>query len=126
MNRYTDFDLSMRLNPLTGDFIILKDAPAIRESIAHILKSTAFDFYNQPTVSSIDEYVFENLNQITIAELKESVKFNIKKYEKRVTLNSVDVTSGTQGSQTVIIYIKYTIIDTNIVDDYSYVVKRKV
>lgn len=124
-NRYTDIDLSLRIEPLTGDFRRFTNGLAIKESIIRILLSSSFDIYNEPKISSIQDYQFENLSNVMLANIQESIHFNIKKYEKRVIVMDVDV-SGDNSKQAVYIYIKYKIRELDIVEDFTYVVKRKI
>ena len=101
---YSDFDINLSINPISGDIGRITNEAAIRRSILNLIQT---DFYERPFKpdigSNIRKLLFEPLMPITIELLQKSISDVINNYEPRANLidvictpyednNAVDVT----------------------------------
>lgn len=73
MSLYTDFDMSFNLSP-TGDIGGLTDEGCIRQIIRNSVQMNSYDIpFNKWYAANIKNYLFENPNKISEAEIKNSI-----------------------------------------------------
>jgi len=91
-NDYSDLDLRFRLNPNTKDFVLKKDAEAVKQSVINILLTkTGERPFNPYLGGNLYAYLFENFDNITKAAVKDTIINSLANHEPRVRVLSVDV-----------------------------------
>lgn len=95
---YSDLDLTLTPNPLTGDLTPLTNVSAIRRSIVNLVNMDAFDIpFDFGAGSSVKKLLFEPANELTGAALNTRIEFLISKYESRAALQSVNTQISSDG-----------------------------
>jgi len=106
---YSDFDLTFRANPVTGDVSIKKDVEAVKQSVLNILLTNRGEKPFEPAFGSgIRAYLFENFDDVTAALIEEDIIFSLSNYEPRITIDNISVT-GTADLNAVDITLEFTI-----------------
>ena len=106
--------------PFSGEAVfnstyLTKDA--IKNNIINYFLTNKGERYMNPNFgSNIRKLLFENVNQDTLDNIEAIVASDIGKYFSRVTLSKLEVTSA-PDTNTVRLYIRYSISDTNIEDE---------
>jgi len=89
---YSDLDFAFRRNPLTDDASIKRDIEAVKQSVLNILLTNRGERPFLPSFgSNIRGYLFENVDSVMIALIKEDIEFSLANYEPRVRVISLDV-----------------------------------
>ena len=87
---FKDISMSFQSNPLNNDLIGLKNENAIARSVKKIVFTVPGEkFFNENFGSKISAILFENVNDITAAEIEDQITISIENYEPRVKLLSV-------------------------------------
>ena len=87
---FKDISMSFQSNPLNNDLIGLKNENAIARSVKNIVFTVPGEkFFNENFGSKISAILFENVNDITAAEIEDQITISIENYEPRVKLLSV-------------------------------------
>lgn len=87
-----DFNLSMEKNPLTGDIMTLNRYMAIRRAVVNIIKTNFYErFYKPDLGTDLYKKLFESHTVVLEAQIKESIKDAISKYEPRVSVKYIDL-----------------------------------
>ena len=87
---FKDISMSFQANPLNNDLIGLKNANAIARSVKNIVFTVPGEkFFNENFGSDISESLFENINDISAAQIEDQIRLSIENYEPRVELLSV-------------------------------------
>ena len=91
-NDYSDLDFRFRLNPNTKDFVLKKDAEAVKQSVINILLTQRGERPFNPILGgNLYSYLFENFDGITKAAVKKTIVNTLANHEPRVRVISVDV-----------------------------------
>ena len=89
---YKDLDFSFKQNPNTNDVGIKKDNAAVIQSCLNILRTNhgerPFD-YNFG--ANLRAYLFENMTNITAANMSTNIKTALKNYEPRIDVLNVNI-----------------------------------
>lgn len=110
---YLDFDLGFGRNPITNDLNKRINANAIKQSVKNLVLTHFYEVPFHPEVGSqIFHALFENFSPMTKLTAERAISDVINNFEPRVTLNSVIVDDNPE-SNSLVISIKYTIINTN-------------
>lgn len=110
---YLDFDLGFGRNPITNDLNKRINANAIKQSVKNLVLTHFYEVPFHPEVGSqIFHALFENFSPMTKLTAERAISDVINNFEPRVTLNSVTVDDKPE-SNSLVISIKYTIINTN-------------
>ena len=111
---FKDISMSFQANPLNNDLIGLKNENAIARSIKNIVFTVPGEkFFNETFGSDISEVLFENINDISAAQIEDQIRLSIENYEPRVELIDVQAIPNFDNNQFDAI-ITYEIIGTNI------------
>lgn len=95
---YSDLDLTLTPNPLTGDLTPLVNVAAIRRSVVNLVMMDSYDIPFDPGAgSNIKRLLFEPGNELTAAALNTRIEFIINKYETRAVLQSVNTQISSDG-----------------------------
>jgi len=88
---FKDISMSFQSNPLNRDLIGLKNENAISRSIRNIVFTLPGEkFFDENFGSNVTRSIFENIDDISAAIIKDEITTSIENYEPRVTLVSVD------------------------------------
>lgn len=125
---YSDFDVELRRNALTGDVIRKKNLEDIRQSLGLLLRTRYYDKPWKPYIGSyLPTLLFDQDDEYTKQIVKDQITNIVEKYEPRVTLNSIDIDHATVEDEfhgKITIRINYTINVLNVNDTYVYTVNR--
>ena len=89
---FKDISLSLKVNPLNSDLIVIKNENAIARSIRNlILTDNGEKFFNPNLGSGISNLLFEPITRLTASSIQSKIETTIRNYEPRVKLNRVDV-----------------------------------
>jgi len=89
---FKDISLSLQVNPLNYDLIVIKNETAIARSIRNLVFTLPGEkFFNQTLGSNISQSLFESLDDVSAAAIQDEISNTIRNYEPRVDLISVDV-----------------------------------
>jgi hypothetical protein len=95
---YSDLDLALTRNPITGDCAAVSNESAVRRCILRVVKMRRFDVPFEPDKSAfIDEFLFDPVNVATAAAIQDRLSFALRKMESRASYK-VDVTAGSSTS----------------------------
>ena len=87
---FKDVSMSFKSNPLTNDLIALKNENAIARSVKNIVFTLPGEkFFDEDFGSRISASLFENIDDISAAEIVDEIKQSLTNYEPRV--NVLDV-----------------------------------
>ena len=89
---FKDISMSFEVNPITTDLIGVKNDTAIARSIRNLVFTTPGErFFNPNLGSGVSKLLFDNIDDITAAVIRDEIEETIIKYEPRVKLNDIRV-----------------------------------
>ena len=121
---YKDLDFTFKQNPNTNDVGIKKDNDAVIQSCLNILRTNhgerPFD-YNFG--ANLRAYLFENMTNITAANIGTSVNLALENYEPRIQVLNTNVQTRGEDNE---VYITVTgkVKSTNEVVDITTTIER--
>ena len=87
---FKDISMTFQANPLNDDLIALKNENAIARSIRNIVFTLPGEkFFDEDFGSRISASLFENIDEISAAEIVDEIRQSIVNYEPRVDLLDV-------------------------------------
>jgi phage baseplate assembly protein W len=87
---FKDISMTFQVNPLNSDLIGLKNENAIARSVRNIVFTLPGEkFFDEDFGSRISASLFENIDEISAAEIVDEIKQSLVNYEPRV--NVLDV-----------------------------------
>ena len=90
---YSDFDNAFLPHPLTGQITRRKNVDAVKMALRNLIFTNKYERLRNPNFgSSIQKYLFENINRSTAIEIENDIKYLIENYEPRVRLIQVKAT----------------------------------
>ena len=97
---FKDLSMSFKFNPLSGDLITLKNENAIARAVRNIVLTTPGEKLFDPDFgSSVNEILFENVDEITAVSIQDEIRNCLNNYEPRVDLVNVDVNPNFDENQ---------------------------
>ena len=119
---YKDLPLDFTPHPVTGDVRPITNEVAIRRSLTNLINTTKgsrpfFPEYG----SSVKEYLFSVNSPFTLYELKDSLKQDIERHEKRISLTNIKVDYSDDGFD---IKLEYVIRNASGISSLQTTVKR--
>ena len=121
---YKDLDFSFKQNPNTNDVGIKKDNAAVIQSCLNILRTNhgerPFD-YNFG--ANLRAYLFENMNQITAANMATNIQVALDNYEPRIEVLNVNVQAAAAEND-VFITVTGMVKSSNQIVDISTTIER--
>ena len=121
---YKDLDFSFKQNPNTNDVGIKKDNAAVIQSCLNILRTNhgerPFD-YNFG--ANLRAYLFENMNQITAANMATNIQVALDNYEPRIAVLNVNVQAAAAEND-VFITVTGMVKSSNQIVDISTTIER--
>jgi len=87
---FKDISLSFKANPITNDVIGVRNDIAISRSIRNLVLTTPGErFFNPDLGSRVSQSLFENIDEISAATIRDEIEETIIRYEPRVKLQDV-------------------------------------
>ena len=87
---FKDISLSFKVNPITNDVIGVKNDIVISRSIRNLVLTTPGErFFNPDLGSRVSQSLFENVDEISAASIRDEIEETIIRYEPRVKLQDV-------------------------------------
>ena len=84
--------MSFEVNPITDDIIGVKNDTAIARSIRNLVLTTPGErFFNENLGSSVSEVLFDTIDDISAATIRDEIEQTIIRFEPRVKLEDVKV-----------------------------------
>ena len=97
---FLDLSASFQNNPLSNDLITLKNENAIARSVRNLILTTQGERPFQPVLgSNVNNLLFENMDKLTAAALKDEIKNTIENYEPRVELEEIIVDPNFENNE---------------------------
>ncbi len=88
---FKDININFKKHPVTGDLVVSKDASAIKQAIVNLLLTNKGERpFNPDYGSNIRSYLFEPLDYGTAAQIEESIKSTLDKFEPRIELRDIE------------------------------------
>ena len=89
---FKDISMSFEVNPITDDIIGVKNDTAIARSIRNLVLTTPGErFFNENLGSSVSEVLFDTIDDISAATIRDEIEQTIIRFEPRVKLEDVKV-----------------------------------
>ena len=90
---FKDVSMTFQVNPLTKDFIQLKNESAIARAVRNLILTARGERFFDPIYGSeVKKLLFENVDVETAITLREEIRLVIENYEPRVNTLDVNVT----------------------------------
>ena len=97
---FKDISMSFQANPLNNDLIGLKNENAIARSVKNIVFTVPGEkFFNENFGSEITASLFENINEVSAAEIEDQIRESIENFEPRVNLINVEAIPNFDNNQ---------------------------
>ena len=82
---FKDININFKKHPVTGDLVVSKDASAIKQAIVNLLLTNKGERpFNPKYGSNIRSYLFEPLDYGTAAQIEQSIRSTLAKFEPRI------------------------------------------
>ena len=121
---YKDVDFTFKQNPNTNDVGIKKDNASISQSVLNILRTNhgerPFNFFFGANLRS---YLFENMTQITAANMSTSINLALKNYEPRIEVLNTNIQAQPDSNE-VTITVTGRVKSSNEILDISTTIER--
>ena len=89
---FKDISMSFEVNPITDDIIGVKNDTAIARSIRNLVLTTPGErFFNPDLGSSVNEVLFDVIDDISGSAIRDEIEQTIIRFEPRVRLEDVKV-----------------------------------
>ena len=89
---FKDISMSFEVNPINSDLIGVKNDTAIARSIRNLVLTTPGErFFNENLGSSVSEVLFDTIDDISAATIRDEIEQTIIRFEPRVELQDVTV-----------------------------------
>ena len=89
---FKDISMSLEVNPINADIIGVKNDTAIARSIRNLVLTTPGErFFNPDLGSSVNEVLFDVLDDISGSAIRDEIEQTIIRFEPRVKLTDVIV-----------------------------------
>ena len=96
---FKDISMSFEVNPINSDIIGVKNDTAIARSIRNLVRTnTGERFFNPNLGSRVNRILFDNLDDISAAALRQEIEETIDNHEPRVKLKNVKVKPDYEGN----------------------------
>ena len=87
---FKDISMTFQSNPLNNDLIGLKNENAIARSVRNIVFTLPGEkFFDEDFGSRISQTLFENIDEISAAEIVDEIEQSLVNYEPRINLLNV-------------------------------------
>jgi hypothetical protein len=108
---FVDLDAAFTLNPISRDVAVKTDDAAIRGALRNLINTKHYERPFQPDLGcQLVNLLFENMDPLTLILAERVIGESISKYEPRISLTNVSISS--QEDNSVFISIEYLIKNT--------------
>ena len=89
---FKDLSMSFEVNPINDDLISVKNRTAIARSIRNLVLTVPGErFFNEDLGSGVSQLLFDTVDDISAAVIRDEVEQTIIRFEPRVELQDVTV-----------------------------------
>ena len=89
---FKDISMSFEVNPINSDLIGVKNDTAISRSIRNLVLTTPGErFFNEDLGSGVSQLLFDTVDDISAAVIRDEIEQTIIRFEPRVKLQDVTV-----------------------------------
>ena len=89
---FKDISMSFEVNPINADIIGVKNDTAIARSIRNLVLTTPGErFFNEDLGSGVSKVLFDTVDEISSAVIRDEIEETIIRFEPRVKLDDVKV-----------------------------------
>lgn len=121
---YRDLDFTFKQNPNTKDLGIKKNNAAVIQSCLNILRTNHGERpFNYKFGANLRAYMFENMNQITAANMSTSINTALKNYEPRIEVLNTNIQANADDNE-VFITVTGRVKSTNEIVDIATTIER--
>ena len=121
---YKDLDFTFKQNPNTNDVGIKKNNAAVIQSCLNIIKTNhgerPFDYHFG---ANLRAYLFENMDNITAANMSTSINTALRNYEPRLEVLNTNIQAKADSNE-VCITVTGRVVSTNEIIDISATIER--
>ena len=121
---YQDVDFTFKQKPNTNDIGIKKDNASISQSVLNILQTNhgerPFNYYFG---ANLRAYLFENMSNITAANMATSINTALKNYEPRIQVLNTNIQANADDNE-VFITVTGKVKSSNEVVDIATTIER--
>ena len=121
---YKDLDFTFKQNPNTNDVGIKKNNDAVIQSCLNIIKTNhgerPFDYHFG---ANLRAYLFENMDNITAANMSTSINTALRNYEPRLEVLNTNIQAKADSNE-VFITVTGRVVSTNEIIDISATIER--
>ena len=111
---FKDISLSFKVNPITNDVIGVNNDIAISRSIRNLVLTTPGErFFNPDLGSRVSQSLFENIDEISAASIRDEIEETIIRFEPRVKLEDVRVKPNYDNNE-FDVTVTYTIVGIDV------------
>lgn len=121
---YSDLDLLLVPNPVTGDINPIKDTEAIRKSVINLILTNFYERPFQPEIGcGVRSLLFEPADPITISDIEDAAKEVLDNFEPRVRVIDISATDDPDNNAYTMT-IQFQIISTEQVVEATTILER--
>ena len=121
---YKDLDFTFKQNPNTNDVGIKKDNASISQSVLNILSTNHGERpFNYFFGANLRAYLFENMSNITAANMSTSINLALKNYEPRIEVLNTNIQARADENE-VNITVTGRVRSTNEIIDVATTIER--
>jgi phage baseplate assembly protein W len=121
---YKDADFTFKENPNTNDVAIKKNNEAVKQSVLNILRTNHGERpFNYFFGANLRSYLFENMTNITAAQMATSVNNSLRNHEPRIEVLNTNIQARADENE-VLITVTGRVLSSNEVLDISTTIER--
>ena len=121
---YKDADFTFKENPNTNDVSIKKNNEAVKQSVLNILRTNHGERpFNYFFGANLRSYLFENITNITAAQMATSVNNSLRNHEPRIEVLNTNIQARANENE-VLITVTGRVLSSNEVLDISTTIER--
>ena len=121
---YKDLDFTFKQNPNTNDVGIKKNNNAVIQSCLNILRTNHGERpFQWEFGANLRAYLFENMTNITAANMSTNIKTALKNYEPRIDVLNVNIQAQASEND-VFITVTGKVVSTNEIVDIATTIER--
>ena len=121
---YKDLDFTFKQNPNTNDVSIKKNNEAVKQSVLNILRTNHGERpFNYNFGANLRAYLFENMTQITAAQMSTSINTALANWEPRLEVLNTNIQAKASEND-VMITVTGRVKSSNEILDVSTTIER--
>ena len=121
---YKDLDFTFKQNPNTNDVGIKRNNDSIKQSVLNILRTNHGERpFNFDFGANLRRYLFENMSNITAAQMSTSINTALRNYEPRLEVLNTNIQAKADEND-VMVTVTGKVISTNEIVDIATTIER--